>query len=282
MDVPHKPDFSPAESVASNEHTEHEQPIFNSRSRLEYLQTVMPAKKKRMWLRVLLIVLVVLFLLGGGAFAYLKFVHNGKTAPKTTTNTSKSNQTATTQPEKIVTKHFDSNNFNLGFDYPGSWVVADNNDGKLTVTSPVLKLKDSTGQTEDGQIVVTIAAKGQNLTAFDKGSGLAVRDSEKITYTKPTSVQRAQTYLSFVEYGTTTGGGIDGIFVTGDNGYKKDQYVPKVDMVKLDPVIAVTFLKCADAKCVAAPTPTSLSASIWDNLSFKNPILTTLTSLSVN
>ena len=69
-----------------------------------------------------------------------------------------------------------------------------------------------------------------------------MKASEKIKYSNPTSVQRAETYLTFVQYSTTARGeGIDALYITGDNGYQKDQYIPKTDMINLDPVIVVSF-----------------------------------------
>jgi len=260
-----------------------EEPEFEQRSRLEYLNTVNPRKKKRVWLW-LLISLIILALLGGGAFAYLKFV---KQPAETTKKQASASQTkpAVTKPEPIdvATAHHDSLSFNLGFDYPEKWTVIDNGDGKIIVSSPASQLKTAAGQQEYVQTVMTIAAKGQNLAAFDKGNGQAVRASEKIKYSNPTSVQRGETYITFTQYAATTSTpGLDAIIVTGDFGYLKDQYVPKVDMVKLDPVIAVTFLKCVDAKCATVPTAVSVAPSNWDSAAFKLPIETMLKSISVN
>ena len=287
MDGFRKSNFSHGPSAPSDDFDDDkfpEEPELEQRSRLEYLNSVNPRKKKRAWLW-LLIGLIIIGLLGGGAYAYLKFVKEpADTAKKQAAAVQTKPAVTKPEPTEVATSHHDSSFFNLGFDYPEKWAVVDNGDGKIIVSSPASKLKTAAGQQEYIQTVMTIAAKGQNLAAFDKGNGQAVRDSEKIKYSNPTSVQRAETYITFTQYATasTTTAGIDAVIVTGDFGYLKNQYVPKVDMVKLDPVIAVTFLKCADTKCTTVPAPASVAPSNWDSVAFKLPIETMLKSISVN
>ncbi len=260
-----------------------EEPL-DSQSRLEYLNSVNPRQKKHRWFRLLLILLLVAGLAVGSWYAYNRFFKE-----KTVAESQKTPQSqAVEQVEETVdvtTEHHDSSNFNLGFDYPEKWVVTDTGDGKITVISPGVSQKNTTGQTEIVRTVMTITAKGQNLAPFDKGSGLAVKVSEKIKYTNPTSVQRAETYLTFVQYSTTaSGAGLDALYITGDNGYKKDQYIPKTDMINLDPVIVTSFEKCADSKCSSATPPlaTNIPVSLWTQQAFNKPILTMLKSISVN
>jgi hypothetical protein len=247
-------------------------------SRLEYLQAVNP-RHRRPWWQWLLGAIVLAAIIAGGVFWYLQ-------RPPSQEPTTKSATKATAQPSAeptvdVNTAHYDSANFNLGFDYPEKWTVTDKGDGKITVVSPLTNQKTADGQTKQVRTTITISPKGKNLGAFDKGSGVAVIKSEKIKYTNPTSVQRAETYLSFVHYSTSAGSGLDGIYITGDFGYKPQQYVPKVDIAKLDPLLAVTFDTCADAACTA-PVSASLAISNWHSQAFKAPLLAMLTSLSVN
>lgn len=286
MDGQHQPNFSPhrhdgdGTPGADDEFTT--QPVSASQTRIDYLHKVMPPKKKRLWLRVFIIVVIILLLVAAGVVGYQQFVKSrapAKTVTATTTSKTPSNSSA---PAKVATEHFDSTNFNLGFDYPKGWTVADTGEGTLTVTSPASK-----GQTTAGaamiQTVMTIAPSGKNLTSFDAANGLAIQDSDKISYTNPTSAQRANTYLTFVQYAdTTVPGALDAVYITGDYGYQKGQAVPKVDMAKLDPVVAVTFMKCADASCQAKPVPTNVPVSLWEDPSFQKPILIMLKSLSFN
>jgi cytoskeletal protein RodZ len=223
--------------------------------------------KKGLWI----IIFVIIVLLAAAVYWFLL-----KPEPvKAPTKTSSSNQEQSSAAQtSTATTHYDSSSFNLGFDYPKGWKVSDvAGSGKLTVTSPDEQLKGADGQTVSGQIVMTIRDKTQKLTEFDKGNATAVLDSEKIAYTKPTETQRGNTYLSFLGYASSTQTGLDGIYITGDAGYTKDQAVPLVDVSKSDPVISVTFLK--DNKQV------TISSNSWSNDSFAKPIKTMLQSLAI-
>lgn len=260
--------------TASPTPEEHEESV--EQSRLEYLQAVNPRKKKRWWLRSLIALVVLALLAGGTWFVFLRQTDTDKTTPLKATPRTEGPQTV-----EVTTEHYDSPNLYLGFDYPEKWTVKE--EGSLiTAISPTYQQTDASGQKQTMRTVMTIAPKGQNLAAFDKGSGLAVLASEKIKYTNPTSVQRAETYLTFAQYNSTPAGdGLDALYITGDNGYQKGQYMPKTDMLQLDPVIAVTFQSCPTTDC-SKPVPTTVPASLWGEQTFSKPLLVMLTSISVN
>jgi hypothetical protein len=227
-----------------------------------------------------LLILIVVAALAGIVYMVFFKAKPAKAPTKTSTNNTVSqsdNSTAT------ATKHYDSSNFNLGFDYPEDWKVNDaDGSGILTVTSPAMQLKDASGQSVTGQIIMEIRDKTQKLTEFDKGSATAARDSEKIAYTKPSQTQRASTYISFLSYASsTTSGGFNGIYITGDNGYQKDQTVPAVDISKVDPIIDIVFNKCADEKCSVKGAPMSVSTSSWADTNFSGPLKLFRSSLSI-
>lgn len=187
-----------------------------------------------------------------------------------------------TKPPATTTS-YDSTNFNLSFDYPKDWTVTDSGNGRLELRSTTLSLQAADGQNVDGQIVMTIANKGKNLGAFDKGDATAVLDSQKIAYTKPTPAQRADTYLSFLQYAQdTTTGALDSVDITGDFGYQKGQDIPKTDVAKIDPLVTITFVKCATSACPAGTANgLSITASSWNDTAFQ-PITDVLKSLSFN
>jgi hypothetical protein len=224
--------------------------------------------KKGRWAAVLIIILIL-------AAAVYWFLIKPPTA-KAPTKTGGPNTTKITNQEQTTTEttHYDSSNFNLGFDYPKGWKLSDvSGSGKLSVTSPSMQLKAADGQTVNGQIAMTIRDKTQKLTEFDKGNATAALDSEKIAYTKPTETQRGNTYLSFLDYASSTQTGLDGIYITGDAGYTKDQVIPLADVSKSDPVISVIFLK--DNKQI------TIDSSSWSNNSFSKSIKTMLQSLAI-
>lgn len=207
--------------------------------------------------------LVLIILLAGGGYWLTK------KPTRKPAESAQSSQTSMPTSAKIntTTKHYDSVNFNLGFDYPADWSVTDSGNGVLTVKSPAVGVKDASGQSVSTQITMMIRNKSQKLPEFDAGNAMAVLDSEKIAYTKPTQTQRANTYISFLQYAKTTSG-FDGIYITGNNGYKKAQAIPKVDIQTVDPIISVTFGK-------------SISTGSWNNPDFANPLKSMLQSLSI-
>lgn len=235
-------------------------------------------KKKRKWPKIVAI-LVVLGVLGGAGYWFLS-----RPQPKQDiTQTPAANSTNETDKEadSAKPKHYVSNQFTVSFDHPADWVITDDeNGGRLTLKSPATQLRDSSGQTVTGQIVITMRDKKQLLPEFDKGNAAAARESEKITYTKPSQVQRAQTYLSFLRLASlaTADTTIDALFITGDAGYQTGQAIPRADILPMEPVISVSFFKCSDKFCVS-PEPLGISATNWDDKTFANLIKNILTSL---
>jgi len=160
-----------------------------------------------------------------------------------------------------------SDAFGLSFDHPKSWQPEDTGQ-ELVVRSPVGKLADSTGAQVDGRIVVSFTAGGGKVPGYATGEPVAVIESQKLTYAKPSQNQRKQTYLSFVNF--SQGGGIQEIFVTGDSGYKKGQVVPQVDVKKVDPIIRLVFEKCQGETCGSqAGGALVIAEGEWQ----KNPLL---------
>jgi len=96
-------------------------------------------------------------------------------------------------------------------------------------------------------VVVTVMAKTASPPGFTGTSGLAAAASQKIAYAAPSQNQRKETYLSFV--GFNGGSKVDAMYITGDSGYQKDQTIPKTDVAKSDPMVAVTVLKCEGTTC---------------------------------
>lgn len=230
---------------------------------------------KRRWPKVLTIIIALILI---GTAAYLLFGH----PKKTPSPANSSSQNATKVAPNIPTISYSSSNFALSFDYPQKWTVTDNGGGQMQVKSPVTKLKSAAGDQVDGQIVMTIANKGQNLSVFDKGNATAVMDSQKISYTKPAQTQRANTYISFLQYfSTTQTGALDGIYITGDYGYQKTQDVLKTDVGNIDPLVTVTFIKCASSDCPAGTAKgLSIASSSWSDTTLSAPILKMLRSLA--
>lgn len=249
------------------------------KERIAYLKRMAgPRKSKKSWWK-WLVAGVILAGLAGAAVYFFVLKSDGadkkKAAPTDSAQTNAPSGSEPQQNATITTKHHQSPTFGLEFDYPDDWTVTDDASGKLTVKSPSMQLKGASGKTVTGQIVFTIQSKQDKLKEFDGGNGLAVRESEKLTYTKPTASQRAQTYLSFVSYAGSATTGIEGLYITGDIGYQKDQAVPMVDIVRVDPLINFGFTGNGAASL-------SLSADNWNDANlFTKSVKTILTSLSI-
>lgn len=237
-------------------------------------------KWKRTLGKALLIILIVALVTVLGFGVYRFFVRS-----KPERSAAQQNKTSeVTQPTDAFAaagKTYTSPNLNLSIDYPGNWKVSDDAN-KLKITSLLTTLPGTDGQNVQGRIVLAMQPKGTELEAFASGGVISALDSQKIKYSKPTPVQRGETYLTFLQYTDNfVKGQLDGIYITGDYGYKANQYVPKVDIAKLDPLITMTFEKCSANDC-GDPQPLSIQSEVWANdAKLQKGIATMLQSLQV-
>lgn len=175
---------------------------------------------------------------------------------------------------------YNSTTYSMGLSYPANWIVSDT-PAKLTIVSPNLAMTDLNGQATTGHVIVTIQNQQSNLPGYPAGGATASLESGKLTYAQPSSVQRSQTYVSYVGY--TSPSGIDALFLTGDNGYQAGQTVPMSDITKGNPLISVMFAKCSVSFCTkGTPKPLTLQAKSWDKASFKKQVTDLLQSITVN
>lgn len=226
--------------------------------------------------------LLLLFLaLPVGAFWYTS--HKAKQPVNKTTNDtaqqSGNAQTSTqTKAPAVQTKHYDSTTYTLGFDYPETWKVSDTA-AKLTVTSPAVDLTASDGSKQKAHVIVTIQNKQTNIPGYPGDGATAIDTSRLLVYRQPTTIQRAQTYLSTLGYRPNQ---IDALYVTGDNGYQKDQNVPMSDAVKGNPLISITFATCDKDDCSGTVTPLALAPSNWLTSSYATQVDDLILSLQLD
>lgn len=228
----------------------------------------------------LLLVLVVLAVIGGGTY----WVLTHKTTKKSTATTKAS---ASSQPASVTkiasnTTQYNSSDYGLALNYPSDWTVNDVAGNNMTVTSPALQLVGSGSQTFTGQVVLTIQNQQTTIPPLAAGTAVAALESQKLTYKSPTPDQRAQTYLTFVNYAGATGS-LNALYITGDNGYQVGQTVPMSDLTQDDPLISVTFTKCSDTTCKAAPTAATITSGSWSSdTGLAKPVVAMLESLTIN
>jgi hypothetical protein len=256
----------------------------------QYMPQLRPKKK---WPKIVfwtILGLVILAAIAAGGY----FLAKHKSAKLTPTNSQTQSSTSGTktntgsQPsdqnqasQTASSTQYTSTNLKLSFSYPSNWTVVDAGGGKLTVTSPSTQLTDASGQSQTGQVILQIENQNSaDMSAFKTGSATAVIPSQKVAYSNPTSSQRAQTYLSFLQYAaTTTHGALDAVYITGDLGYQKGQTAPESDVAKIDPLVRVIFVKCADSKC-SSTAPISISSDSWGSSSYSGPVTDMIKSLA--
>ncbi|HUB93271.1 MAG TPA: hypothetical protein VMB52_02100 [Verrucomicrobiae bacterium] len=233
-------------------------------------------RPKRIWLKVLVVVVI----LAGAAFGSFWLgsheADKGQTTPTTTSSTT-AHSSGGSQGEPVVTatKHYDSTNYTLGFDYPKTWTISDTTT-KLTVTSPAMQMATADGEKTGVLVVVTFQNPTPTIMGFPSAGAVAVLASDHLTYKQPSTIQRAQTYLSYLSYGAANG--LDAVYVTGDNGYQQGQLVPMSDITSGNPIIGVTFDSCPDENC-SSSKPVTLSASAWQSSAASKDVVSLLESI---
>lgn len=232
-----------------------------------------PQKKKRRWPLVLLVVLLVA--VAAGATYVLTSEKAAAPADKTTQHQTSS---AAKKHTDVPTKAYTSDAYALSFNYPEDWTLNDDA-SKLTVTSPVVSLTDSTGAKNYGRVVISVQNQQSTIPNYPADGAVAVLSSDKLTYKQPTQVQRAQTYLSYLGYRAA---GLDALYITGDNGYQKDQTVPMSDVVKGNPLISVTYTSCSDKVCQTTGAPLTLQTDSWSTTVVSKQVTALLESLQLN
>lgn len=244
---------------------------------------------KRRWLVGLVIAILLLAAGGAAAYMWLKQSNSGSKRPAAThAQQSKQPSQAPTPANETgsaaETKTFTSSTLALSIAYPGDWTPAELKDS-ATITSPVVTLTDANGQTTNGRMVLNIRARQDKPVEFTAGDVVAVLDSAKVDYTRPSATQRGSTYLSYLQYATTTTkGGMDGVYITGDYGYKYGQTVRLAEIAKVDPLLDVTFVSCTDTTCASTTQKAlTVSATAWQTDTKNRPAVETmLKSLVLN
>lgn len=243
-----------------------------------------PSKKidKQKWLYVAAAIIIVIIL----ALAALFVVHHKKTTTKKTTTVSTSTNiskktTSTFGLSFTPSTSYNSTNFNLEVNYPSNWQINETA-SDLTILSPATNLKDGQGQLVSGKILVSVFNQGQIPAAFGSGASVAVLTSTTVSYTNPTMDQAAQTYITFVQYPSTTiHGGLDAVYVTGNYGYTAGQNIPNSDINNVDPLVIVSFLKCSGSNC-SSTSDLTIASSQWNNSGFSNLIESIVKNFTFN
>lgn len=263
--------------IDPSRHSDHSD--YDPKAAADYVKNLKPVKEqKRRSKRNKIILASVLLVVAVGSAGYWLFLkpnpHEQK-APQTTQSPQIEDQ-----PQVVESTKYSSTDLSLSFDYPKNWKIDDSTKGLIRVESPATKLADTSGNQADAKVVVTFLSTGSEVPAFEgRTSATAVMDSEKITYDSPSQSQRQQTYLSFAGFGS---GRLDAVFITGDSGYQKDQFIPESDVKKIDPIVSVQAYTCADTGCAGQnAAPYAVAVNEWSANRMFQAALAILKSLRV-
>lgn len=247
-----------------------------------------PPEKKRnpKWRKVALaggVALLLIVVVGGVYWFSFKDKQSDQTSNSAETTQGGSQLAPAASEITAETKHYVSQNFRLEFDYPQDWTASEDNAEVISALSTDLALKDTANKDVVGQVYFRIRANSQKLEGLDGGNGSAVRNSEKIAYTKPTQSQRDSTYISFLRYVTSTDDKtLDAVYITGDLGYQTGQAVPKLDIEKVQPIVSLEFYLCPNSGCVEVSGVSGIGIGALENPGIWGPLTKMLKSLIIN
>jgi len=231
--------------------------------------------------------LVILAIIVGGA--YFVFTHQVKSTKKVltvkTVTASARVHASSSSVSKVPTTSYASSSYGATFSYPTTWKLVNNGPGSpLEVISPIENLINENGQKVPAEIILTLANQATTPSAFGNNSA-AVLTSLRLNYRHASASQAASTYISFVQYpSTTVVGGLNAIYVTGNYGYQKYQLIPVSQVDQVDPLIYYSFVQCPSAtSCpTASSKPLVISSTEWSDTNFSEPILNTIGSFNFN
>ncbi|MCL5113372.1 MAG: hypothetical protein M1554_02745 [Patescibacteria group bacterium] len=234
-------------------------------------------KQKRPYKIITGVILLVVIIIGGFVVVNQK-PGPSKIIKQPSKNVSKvtSSQAVSITPSGQPTT-YNSTNFSLTVTYPNRWIISDT-PSEMDMTSPITTLASDLNKEVEGKIIITVGPQGQFPSRLGNQSATAVLNSDLITYTNPTPAQDAQTYLSFLEYASTTNNnGLDGIYITGNYGYLVGQYITQANLGSIDPLVRITFEQCQNTKCTQI-APLTIASYSWNQQSFSKPLLDILES----
>jgi hypothetical protein len=236
---------------------------------------------------IVLVVLIVLAALGGGAYWFAK--HHNKTASK-----------PLSAPAKVAPALVSSNgstqyvsngsDLNLSLSYPSSWVATpasggNSNDQTITLASPLTSITNASGATVTGKAIVTIRPGSASLSELSSNTATAAAASAQFAYTSPTADQSQYPYLTFIHVPTASSvaGSFDEVLVSGTTTFVQGEAIDTSSLVGLDPIIAATFTTCHTTACSgSSASPLSITSSTWTSAPVFTQVQAIFASLKLN
>lgn len=163
-----------------------------------------PPKLKKSPKGLIIVVIIIAVLAAAGIIGWLLFK---EPEPATTPPSTQSTQTTSSTndvPEASNSETFTSSPYRITFQYPKTWTVTENNDNSVLVQSEDFTYKTQSGESKNGNFRVYIRKGATQADSDIIAKGVAMQNSQKLTYTKPTPAQRTETNLSFFGLDTDT------------------------------------------------------------------------------
>lgn len=159
-------------------------------------------KTKRNWSKIFkkaaVALLAIVVLAGLGLGAYTLFGQRDSAEDQPTESASVESSEA--DPESLevaqaLSETYSSSALRLDFMYPSDWTVNEADRG-ISVTSPEFSYTTFDGEEVTGNFKIYIRKGARSVDGKYLGRGLAIKESEEITYLAPESGQREDTFLS--------------------------------------------------------------------------------------
>lgn len=180
-----------------------------------------PPKLKKSPKGLIVVLIIIMVLAAAGIAGWLLFGKPDQQTPATpTADQPKASTTSTDDvPEAQNTETFTSSPYRITLQYPKTWTVTENNDNSLLIQSQSFTYKTASGDSQQGNFRVYVRKGAQQADSDIIAKGVAMQDSQKLTYTKPTPAQRAETNLSL--FGLDSEDNFAFLLITGNFSLKK-------------------------------------------------------------
>lgn len=178
-----------------------------------------PPKLKKSPKGIIIVLVVIGVLAAAGVIGWLLF---NNPDPETTPTPSQQKQSTTSDndvPEASNSESFTSSPYRITFQYPKTWTVTENNDNSLLIQSEDFNYKTVSGQSKNGNFRVYVRKGASQADSDVIAKGVAMQNSQKLTYTKPTPAQRTETNLSL--FGKDDVNNFAFLLITGNYDLKK-------------------------------------------------------------
>lgn len=243
--------------------------------------------KKKIWLRVTILV-VILLILSAGLIYFL-----GHKSPKPKGQTAAQKGLQVTAPNtKATTTNYISNgtDLNLNFAYPNNWTVVppsnDNkNDQTIALTSPLTTVINADNVSVVGKVVVQVRPGTDTIDELNSNSPATALASIQIAYSSPTANQISYPYISYIHFsdGSKTSGAFEEIIITGGLSFAQGQSISAEYLSGLDPIISASFYQCSTKSCSgSSQSLMSITSNTWQNAPIFQQVLAIFESFQLN